>query len=104
MKPLDAVIHESSRLKIVAVLNECETCDFNFLLGTTGLTRGNFTIHMRKLIDAGYAEEKKEFLNRRPHTEYRLTDMGRAAYKSYMEEWMRLTEGSWARGKSGEHR
>lgn len=97
MNSLDALIHEASRLKIVAVLNELETCDFNFVLGTTGLTRGNLTIHMGKLVEAGYVNETKEFLDRKPHTTYRLTAAGRTAYKSYMKEWKRLTEGGWAR-------
>ena len=90
---LDPVIHEASRLVIVAVLNECEVADFNFLLGTTGLTRGNLSTHMAKLVRAEYVEEKKEFVKRRPHTEYRLTDEGRAAFKQYRDAWKGLTAG-----------
>ena len=55
--PLDPLIHEVARLVIVSVLNECESADFNFLLGTTGLTRGNLSAHMAKLVAAGYVEE-----------------------------------------------
>lgn len=101
MDPLDSIIHEASRLKIVAVLNECDLADFNFVLGTTALTRGNLTVHMGKLVEAGYVDEKKEFLHRKPHTTYRLTPSGRAAYKRYMKEWKRLTEGTWVK-KPGE--
>ena len=101
MNALDAIILEASRLKIVAVLNECETCDFNFVLGTTALTRGNLTIHMGKLVDAGYVDEKKEFLNRKSHTSYTLTPAGRDAYQPYLKEWKRLTEGTWVKN-SGE--
>jgi DNA-binding HxlR family transcriptional regulator len=88
---LDPLIHESSRLVIVSVLTECQVADFNFLLGTTGLTRGNLSTHMARLVSAGYVEETKEFVDRKPHTEYRLTAAGRAAFKRYRQAWARLT-------------
>ena len=59
---LDPLIHEAARLQIVAVLNECDLADFNFLLGTTRLTRGNLSTHMLKLVTAGYVEEQKGFV------------------------------------------
>ena len=75
----------------MSVLNECQVADFNFLLGTTALTRGNLSVHMAKLVAAAYVEETKEFLNRKPHTEYRLTAAGRAAFKKYREAWRKMT-------------
>ena len=88
---LDPLIHEAARLQLVAVLNECATADFNFLLGVTGLTRGNLSTHMAKLVAGGYVEEKKEFVNRLPHTEYRLSPQGRKAYKQYLDAWNKIT-------------
>jgi DNA-binding MarR family transcriptional regulator len=90
---LDPLIHESSRLVIVSVLNECQVADFNFLLGTTALTRGNLSTHMARLVAAGYVRETKEFVDRKPHTEYRLTPAGRAAFRRYRDAWRRLTAG-----------
>jgi DNA-binding HxlR family transcriptional regulator len=90
---LDPLIHESARLALVSVLNECQVVDFNFLLGTTALTRGNLSTHMARLVAAGYVQETKEFIDRKPHTEYRLTPMGRTAFKQYREAWRRLTAG-----------
>jgi DNA-binding HxlR family transcriptional regulator len=88
---LDPVIHEAARLQLMAVLNSCAAADFNFILGVTGLTRGNLSAHMAKLCDAGYVREKKEFVGRMPHTEYRVTEAGRSAYKRYLADWKRLT-------------
>jgi DNA-binding MarR family transcriptional regulator len=88
--PLDPLIHEASRLVIVAVLSECESADFNFLLGTTGLTRGNLSAHMAKLVAAGYVGEAKQFVDRKQLTQYRLSPAGRAAYA----DWLRLTNGT----------
>ena len=91
---LDPLIHEAARLVIVSVLNECQVADFNFLLGTTGLTRGNLSVHMARLVAAGYVEEAKEFVDRKPHTEYRLTTAGRGAFKRYRKAWRQLTGGT----------
>jgi len=91
---LDGLIHEAARLVIVSVLNECETADFNFLLATTDLTRGNLSAHMKRLVDAGYVQERKEFLDRKPHTEYRLTRDGRRAFQAYKKAWRQLTGGA----------
>jgi DNA-binding MarR family transcriptional regulator len=89
--PLDPLIHEASRLAIVAVLNECGAADFNFVLSTTGLTRGNLSTHVAKLVAAGYVNEEKRFVGRKPNTMYRLTPIGRAAYKRYQASWKQLT-------------
>jgi len=91
--PLDPVIHEASRLAIVSVLNECGSASFSFVIGATGLTRGNLSAHASKLIAAGYVEEEKRIVDRKPLTEYRLTDAGRTAFSHYRANWLRLTSG-----------
>lgn len=96
--PLDPVIHEALRLVIVSVLNECASADFNFLLGAAGLTRGNLSTHMAKLIAAGYVDETKQFVDRKQNTQYRLNDAGRAAFAAYRRAWLELTSG---RGNGG---
>jgi DNA-binding MarR family transcriptional regulator len=88
---LDPVIHEAARLAIVSVLNECGIASFTFVLGATGLTRGNLSVHAAKLVAAGYLEESKQFVGRKPVTEYRLTDAGREAFARYRAEWKKLT-------------
>ena len=87
---LDPTIHEAARLAIISVLAECDVADFNFLLATTRLTRGNLSTHAARLVAAGYVQEVKEFVDRKPHTEYRLTAAGRAAFKRYKAAWRQL--------------
>lgn len=53
-----------------------ESVTFSYLKKTLELSDGNLTTHMKKIIDAGYAEMKKEFVNNRPRTSYRLTRKG----------------------------
>jgi DNA-binding MarR family transcriptional regulator len=91
---LDPVIHEAARLTIMSVLSECGSASFNFVLGTTGLTRGNLSSHASKLIAAGYVEEEKRIVDRKLLTEYRLTDAGRKAFYQYRADWLRLTSGN----------
>jgi DNA-binding PadR family transcriptional regulator len=75
-------------------LNECQVANFNFLLATTGLTRGNLSTHMRKLVEGGYVDETKEIVNRKVRTEYRLTKAGRQAFKKYRSAWTAITNGA----------
>ena len=95
---LDPVIHEAARLAIVSVLSECGSASFNFVLGTTGLTRGNLSAHAARLVAAGYVEESKRIVDRKLLTEYRLTAAGREAFDHYRTVWTRLTSGK--NGKS----
>jgi DNA-binding MarR family transcriptional regulator len=90
---LDPLIHEAARLVIVSVLSECGAASFNFVLGASGLTRGNLSTHMAKLVSAGYVEENKQIVDRKLLTEYRLAPTGRKAFAKYRTEWTRLTSG-----------
>ena len=83
---LDRVIHEPSRLMIIALLYVIESGDFTFLMQQTGLTWGNLSSHMSKLEMAGYVEVEKEFVNRKPRTMLRLTNDGRLAFQNYREQ------------------
>lgn len=91
---LDPVIHEAGRLAIVSVLSECGSASFNFVLGTTGMTRGNLSAHAAKLVAVGYVAESKRIVGRKLLTEYRLTAAGHKAFERYRAEWNRLTSGT----------
>jgi DNA-binding MarR family transcriptional regulator len=51
----------------------------------TGLTRGNLSVNLRKLEDAGYINITKEFVDRVPRTLIHLTDEGRQAIQTYRD-------------------
>jgi DNA-binding MarR family transcriptional regulator len=86
---LDRVLHEPARLLLAALLYPVEDADFLFLLRESGLTRGNLSSHLAKLEDAGYVVVTKGYQGRVPHTDYRLTDDGRAAFRSYRDQMRR---------------
>lgn len=80
---LDRVIHEPARLTLVALLSSVESTDFLFLLKESGLSKGNLSVQLSRLEEAGYVNIKKTFRGKVPHTEYRLTKKGRAAFEAY---------------------
>jgi DNA-binding MarR family transcriptional regulator len=82
---IDPLIHAPTRLKIMAYLSIVESADFTFLMRQTGLTRGNLSVNLRKLEDAGYVSITKEFVDRIPRTLIRLTDEGRLAVQIYRD-------------------
>ena len=80
---LDRVIHEPARLMLAALLFSVASADFLFLLKESGLTKGNLSVHLTRLEEAGYVEAEKTFRGKIPHTEYRLTPKGKSAFEQY---------------------
>jgi len=83
---IDKIIHEPARLRIMMILSGVEQADFNFLLTTLGLTRGNLSRHVEKLESAGYLKVKKSFKGKVPNTGYELTQKGSRALTQYWED------------------
>ena len=80
----DRLIHEKTRLAIVAALAANTTLTFNELKAILETTDGNVSVHTRKLEEAGYLTTKKSFEGRMPKTEYSLTASGRRAFEKYL--------------------
>ena len=80
---IDRVIHEPARLMIAALLAMVKEADFRYLHQSTGLTKGNLSVHLSKLEEAGYVEIEKTFRGKIPLTICRLTAQGRNALDEY---------------------
>ena len=89
---IDRVIHEPSRLMILALLYPLEGADFIFLQRETGLTAGNLSAHLSRLENAGYITVEKGFRGRTPQTTYRMTERGRSAFREYRDCMKRAVE------------
>jgi len=83
---IDRVVHEPSRLSILAHLYVIESADFIFLMRQTGLTWGNLSSHLSKLETSGYIEIEKQFKGKKPNTMLRITDKGRGAFLDYRQK------------------
>jgi len=82
---IDRIIHEPARLRIMMILAGLEQADFNFLVTTLGLTRGNLNSHIEKLESAGYLKVKRSFKGKVRNTSYQLTQEGSNALAQYWE-------------------
>ena len=82
---LERMIHEPARMLIIAYLSLVESASFLYLLQQTGLTKGNLSSHLTKLEDVGYIRIDKEFVDKKPQTICQLTDNGREAFHSYLQ-------------------
>ncbi len=89
MSELDPHIHQPTRLRILMLLSGVDVADFNFLLNTLGLTKGNLSSHMSRLEEAGYVEVTKSFNGKVPNTAYSLTRRGRSSLDEY---WRAIDE------------
>ena len=83
MGELDLNVHQPTRLRILMILSGVDSADFNFLLNTLGLTKGNLSSHMGRLEEAGYVEVTKSFSGKVPNTAYSLTRRGRSSLDEY---------------------
>ena len=101
MKPIDLLtdthplLSDRVRLAIMAaVASAGEPVDFNTLLSSLELTKGNLSTHVRKLEEAGLIEVTKAFVGRKPRTTYEVTREGRVAVKKYLEQVEALLKGA----------
>jgi DNA-binding HxlR family transcriptional regulator len=90
---LDRVIHEPARLMLVALLSSVASADFLFLLKESSLTKGNLSVHLSRLEEAGYIQTEKTFRGKIPHTEYRLTPRGKSAFDQYRKSLGSIFDG-----------
>ncbi|TDB37953.1 MAG: transcriptional regulator [Actinobacteria bacterium] len=88
----DRLIHEPARLKIMTVLSVAEEADFTYLMHETGLTRGNLSVQLTRLEEAGYIRIAKTFVGRVPRTTAALTPAGADAFAAYRMYLKRLLD------------
>ena len=91
---IDRLIHEPSRATIMAVLSAVESADFLYLQRETGLTKGNLSVHLSKLEDAGYIAIEKTYRGKIPLTLCHLTDAGKNAFDDYRQQLQRFVASS----------
>ncbi|MEZ4757367.1 MAG: transcriptional regulator [Flavobacteriales bacterium] len=83
--PLDPVLHNQLRLAVVSLLIAVDEADFTYLLERTGATRGNLSVQLTKLKEAGYVQITKGYKDNYPNTSCRLTKAGVKAFEQYVK-------------------
>ena len=89
---VNRLIHEPSRSVILAILAAVESADFLYLQRETGLTKGNLSVHLSKLEQAGYVNIEKTYRGKIPLTLCRMTDDGRKAFDAYRKQLKQFVE------------
>ncbi|MCK4913369.1 MAG: transcriptional regulator [Planctomycetes bacterium] len=87
MQKINKIIHQSTRLQIMAALTALTTTkqiDFVYLCNILKLTDGNLGSHLAKLENAGYIKIKKTFVSRKPCTFIKATHKGRNAFENHV--------------------
>ncbi len=78
---LDKTFESRVRLGIMSILMVSDWVDFSTFKQLLDCTDGNLASHLSGLEQKGYLEIKKEFVERKPRTSYKLTIKGLKAYK-----------------------
>jgi DNA-binding transcriptional ArsR family regulator len=80
---LNRMIHEPARLAILSVLSGCESADFLFLQSATGLSKGNLSVQISRLEEAGLVYVDKVIRKKRTLTTIWLSGEGQAQMRHY---------------------
>ena len=84
-KDLDPLLHNQLRLSIMSLLLNVESAEFKFLLEQTKATKGNISVQISKLKEAGYIDVNKSFRKNYPLTTCNITTKGIEAFENYVK-------------------
>ena len=90
---INPLLHSELRLKVMVALDSLESADFMYLCQITDSTRGNLSVQITTLKDAGYIEvSKTSTLGRFSRTVCRITSKGHEALRAYEDGLRHLFE------------
>ena len=96
MPAADEVIHQSTRLRIMAALNVLAPAawlEFTRLKAVLQATDGNLGAHLETLAKAGYIQVDKRFVGRKPQTRVQATREGRRAFAAHVSYLKTILDG-----------
>ena len=80
---INPLLHNELRLKIMVALDSLESANFMYLCEITGSTRGNLSVQITTLKDAGYLEVSKSGSGPTARSVCRITRKGADALHAY---------------------
>jgi DNA-binding transcriptional ArsR family regulator len=92
----DPIIHQATRLKIMASLNRLgpdASLEFTRLRSILETTDGNLGTHLDALDKAGYITVEKLFEGRKPRTRVKATQAGRRAFVGHVAYLREIIDG-----------
>ncbi|MEM7550560.1 MAG: transcriptional regulator [Bacteroidota bacterium] len=85
LKNLNKAFENKTRLGIMSALVVNEHMDFNSLKSLLDVTDGNLASHLKSLEKNEYIEMKKQFIERKPNTQYSVTKSGKQAFVKHIK-------------------
>ena len=85
LKGLDKAFENKIRLGIMSALVVNDYLDFNALKELLEVTDGNLASHLKSLENSEYIRFRKEFLDRKPNTNYSVTQEGILAFTKHIK-------------------
>ncbi len=62
-----------------------DSLDFNALKELLGVTDGNLASHLKALEKVAYIDVQKQFVGRKPNTQYAATKTGKKAFGAHLD-------------------
>lgn len=93
MKELDPILHSRLRLAIMSLLITNEEVTFPYVVEKTDASRGNVSVQITNLEEAGYLDVTKSFEDKKPKTTLTITKKGEEAMENYtkaLKEYLNL--------------
>ncbi len=87
---IDPIIHAPIRLAVLSILAAAKEAQFTYLKEAVNASDGNLSTHLTKLEDAGYIKIEKTFKGKKPQTTCAITEKGRKAFVSYVDNLEKL--------------
>ena len=82
---LNKLFENRVRLGIMSVLIVNDTYDFNNFKETLGVTDGNLASHLKALEEKGMIKVNKQFIGRKPNTNYSATETGITVFRKHLK-------------------
>ncbi|MBU78966.1 MAG: ArsR family transcriptional regulator [Flavobacteriales bacterium] len=85
-KDLEKILFNPIRLKVISFLITVDRASFKKLIEISGATKGNMSIQIKKLNEAGFIKIKKQFVKNIPLTICKITSKGKKSFEVFFTE------------------
>jgi DNA-binding MarR family transcriptional regulator len=90
---LNKAFENRIRLGIMSILMVNEAVSYKHLKETLGVTDGNLASHLKALEKVDFIVVLKSFVDRKPHTTYSVSAIGKKAFKKHLDVLENLIKG-----------
>jgi DNA-binding HxlR family transcriptional regulator len=81
---LNKLFENRVRLGVMSILVVNNSCDFNDLKESLGVTDGNLASHLKALEENKVIKVNKQFIGRKPNTSYSITESGTLLFHNHI--------------------